>query len=103
MGKIIDKIQTEIVKVGKAEELSDYSSLDNKEKSKKLQTLITYYKDISKNTYGCVNLITTISKTRIFKPINEYDIIGRIKCSEEVMNIIDNEIKIKYLYGNSKE
>jgi hypothetical protein len=37
-------------------------------------------------------LITTISKTRILKPINEYDIIGRSICSNVVMDKIDEQL-----------
>lgn len=61
-------------------------------KIKKLSTLLTYYKSNVKSTYACCSLITTISKTKIFLPINEYDIIGRERCSSEVMDKIDNEI-----------
>ena len=46
-----------------------------------------------KKTYACCNLITTISKERIFPPINEYDIIGKARCSNEILNDIDKEIK----------
>lgn len=65
---------------------------NSESKIKKLDTLITYYKSNIKNTYACISLITTISKTRILQPINEFDIIGRERCSNEVMDKIDGEI-----------
>lgn len=49
-----------------------------------------------KTSFGCTNLITTISKTRLLKPINEYDIIGKALCPNEVLNIIDNDIIQKF-------
>lgn len=69
----------------------------------KLNTLLSYYKSNVKSTFACCSLITTISKKRIFLPINEYDIIGRVKCSAEIMNKIDEEIKKRFtLTFNSK-
>ena len=58
--------------------------------------VLDYYKSNHKNTYACCSLITTISKTRILSPINEYDIIGRKKCSDEVLDLIDKDIKDKF-------
>ena len=58
----------------------------------KLDFLIKYYENNLKVTYGCTNLITTISKSRLISPINEYDIVGKARCSDEVLNIIDNDI-----------
>lgn len=87
--KLIKKVNKEIINVEKSNEIKN---LNNDAKIKKLNTLLSYYKSNVKNTYACCSLITTISKTRIFQPINEYDIIGREKCSDEVMNKIDNEI-----------
>ena len=69
---------------------------DDKVKETKLHNVLDYYKTNKKNTYACCSLITTISKTRILSPINEYDIIGRKKCSNEILNLIDNDIKDKF-------
>jgi len=69
---------------------------DDKVKKTKLHNVLNYYKTNKKNTYACCSLITTISKTRILSPINEYDIIGRKKCSNEVLNLIDDDIKDKF-------
>lgn len=62
----------------------------------KLDTLIKYYKYSIKHTYACCSLITTISKTRLLKPINEYDIIGTSICSDEVLNKIEAELCDKF-------
>lgn len=72
------------------------STISEETKIRKLYTLLSYYRSNQKNTYACCSLITTISKTRIFKPINEYDFIGKERCSEKVMNKIDNEIIDKF-------
>ncbi len=69
---------------------------DDKVKETKLHNVLDYYKSNHKNTYACCSLITTISKTRILSPINEYDIIGRKKCSDEVLDLIDKDIKEKF-------
>ena len=94
---LIDKVKKELTKLGIAEEHNSKElSLEENIKLKKLNTLLSYYKSNQKYTYACCSLVTTISKTRIFKPINEYDIIGREKCSDEIMNKIDKEILDKF-------
>lgn len=97
--KLIDKIKKELVKIGIKEEM-DFkdikSTISEETKIRKLYTLLSYYRSNQKNTYACCSLITTISKTRIFKPINEYDFICKERCSEKVMNKIDNEIIDKF-------
>ena len=78
--KLIDKIKKELVKIGIREEmdLDDRNlTIEEQLKIRKLLTLLTYYESNQKNTYACCSLVTTISKTRIFKPINEYDFIVR--------------------------
>lgn len=93
---LIKKINNEMIpikeKITKNEELT----IEENTKLNKLDTLLSYYKSNVKSTYACCSLITTISKERIFLPINEYDIIGRAKCSNKVMEIIDNEIKNRF-------
>ena len=69
---------------------------DDPVKEKKLHNVLDYYKTNKNNTYACCSLITTISKTRILSPINEYDIIGRKKCSKDILDLIDNDIKDKF-------
>lgn len=97
--KLIEKVNKELLDIGVCEEfrlMDEKTAVSNIVKSKKLYTLISYYKSNVKNTYACCSLITTISKTRIFKPINEYDIVGKERCSDEVMNKIDAEIIKKF-------
>ncbi len=69
---------------------------NNLVKEKKLHNVLDYYKTNKNNTYACCSLITTISKTRILSLINEYDIIGHKKCSKEILDLIDNELKDRF-------
>lgn len=94
IGKLIEKIKKELINLGINEELNNDKIYE--EKRKKLNTLLTYYNNNFKTTYACCDLITTISKSRIIYPINEYDIIGREKCSNEVMDKIDYEISKRF-------
>lgn len=97
--KFVMKIKTELLKIGVKEEYDIDNvelPLSNKIKIKKLCMLLSYYKCNQKNTYACCSLITTISKERIFKPINEYDFIGKERCSSLVMDKIDREIIDKF-------
>ena len=98
IGKLINKINNEIINIIKEEK--NTQNPVNSIKIKKLETLLSYYKSNVKNTYGCCSLITTISKNRIFPPINEYDIIGSARCSSEVMEKIDNEVKKRFTKFN---
>ena len=70
---------------------------NDKVKEKKLHNVLDYYNCNKQNTFACCSLITTISKTRILSPINEYDIIGRKKCSSDILTKIDNDIKDKFM------
>ena len=98
ISKLMDKIKNELLKMGINEELNKntFNNYKNDAKTEKLYTLLSYYKSNFKNTYACSSLITTISKTRVFPPINEYDIVGREKCSDEIMDKIDKEIMDKF-------
>lgn len=87
------QIKKQIVDIGKNEELEPMEQTQEKAiKIKKLNTLLSYYKSNRKNTYACCSLITTISKTKILKPINELDIIGKTRCSRSIMETIDKEL-----------
>lgn len=55
------------------------------------------YKQYDKTTYAKAVDITTISKARLRK-INAYDPIGDIKVSNDVLDAIDDEIKLLYLH-----
>lgn len=97
--KLIEKIKKELLKIVIKEEF-DFKdrklTIEEQIKIKKLYNVLDYYRSNQKNTYACSSLITTISKTRIFKPINEYDFVGKERCSEEVMNKIDKELIEKF-------
>lgn len=54
--------------------------------------VIKRYASLKDHTYAKVNQITTISKKRIMKPINEIDPIRRLRVSNEVLNRIDKKI-----------
>lgn len=88
---LIKKVELEMTKYSIEVEQGTISKTDVK--LFKLNNLIRFYKSCIKHSYGCVNLVTTISKTRILKPINEYDIIGRSICSSDVLDMIDKAIK----------
>ena len=65
-------------------------------KKRKIEKVIQFYKKHKKNTYACINQITTISKERLYNPINEYDIVGTSKCSDEILDKIDELIIENY-------
>ena len=93
--KLVKKIQKELLTLGVEEELKEnnrYVKTEKIAKVKKLTSLLEYYKKNQKNTFACCSLITTISKSRIIGPINEFDILGRARCSSEVMDLIDKTI-----------
>ncbi len=94
INELINKIKFELLNMGINEEFDDYKNINDEDeiKIRKLYTILNYYKSNFKNTYACCSLITTISKTRIFKPINEYDIIGNAKCNKTIMDKLDNAI-----------
>jgi len=95
----------ELVKKIESEKSSCFSpnkkSVIDEVKLNKLVVLINYYKSKVKRTYACCSLVTTISKTRIIKPINEYDIIGNAICSNEVMDKIDIETINRFISKKS--
>lgn len=59
---------------------------------KLIKEMISFYSNYAKSSYGCINQITTISKSKIMKPKNEFDIIGRAKCGKQIMDLISNSI-----------
>lgn len=96
INQLIKRVEKEIIDIGMKEEHNKIKNSIDEAKFQKLNTLLSYYKNNAKNTYACCSLITTISKTKIILPINEYDIIGRVRCSNEVMDKIDKEIVDKF-------
>lgn len=97
MDTFITKMNHELTKIAKESEHSK-NKANNEEKMQKINDVIDYYSGYVKHTYACINLITTISKTRISKPINEFDILGVERCSDEVMRKIDKAVE-NYLIG----
>ena len=90
INKLIEKIKKELVKIGIDEEFdigSKKLNIEDETKIRKLYTVLTYYKG---------NKMNTISKSRILKPINEYDFVGKEKCPKEVMDKIDKELIEKF-------
>lgn len=97
---LMDKVQKEVDTVKEKKEKNEIPDTKDLVKIKKLNTLISYYKSNVKRTFACCNLITTISKERIFPPINEYDIIGKARCSSEILNNLDAHFKNNFTLDN---
>lgn len=93
---LVKKVQKELEPINLKTHNCEKLTIEEKTKLNKLETLLSYYKSNVKTTFACCSLITTISKERIFLPINEYDIIGRAKCPKEIMDRIDEEIKNRF-------
>lgn len=93
-----NKIKTETEKLDdlKTNEVSQENDNYYLVQVDKLKFILNYYQKNLKASYGCTNLITTISKTRLIRPINEYDIIGKTICPNEVLDIIDDDIIRKF-------
>lgn len=62
----------------------------------KLRKVKRYYSYCSELSYAVVDQIKIISKLRIQKPINEYDIVGKLKFDDEIMEKIDKKIISMY-------
>lgn len=64
---------------------------------KKINSIIKYYENRKdKISYACVDHLKTISKLSISNNINEYDYLPNLKCSAELMKIIDEAIIKEY-------
>lgn len=57
-----------------------------------LKFIIDHYKKFDKQTYACVNNITSISKLRIGK-MNRFDPSGKMEIDENSLNLLDNKFK----------
>lgn len=72
--------------------------MNNNETSKinkeidKLTKVAVEYAEKKVSSFACYQNITTISKTRILPPINEYDIVCKACCPKETMDKIDEKI-----------
>ncbi len=96
---LINKVKKEFQPIEEKLNKNQDLTIEEKTKLNKLTNLLSYYQSSVKGTHACCSLITTISKERIFLPINEYDIIGRARCSNEIMNMIDEEIKKRFTFN----
>ena len=68
-----------------------------KKEIKSIETILKYYKKTRNNlSYARIDQIRTISKLNIIPPMNQYDVVGKIKCSDDIMKQIDNEIIAKF-------
>lgn len=68
-----------------------------KKEIKSIETILKYYKKTRNNlSYVRIDQIRTISKLNIIPPMNQYDVVGKIKCSDDIMKQIDNEIIVKF-------
>nr|DAE74046.1 MAG TPA: PemK-like protein [Caudoviricetes sp.] len=83
---VIDKLIEELDKI------MDTVDKDDKVATIKLSNLVRYYKKEVNLTFACINQITTISKSRILFPFNEYDKIGKIKCDIDILEKIDEKV-----------
>ena len=72
------------------------SELTNK--GEKLEQIVKFYDTYKTVSHACYSQIKVISKSRISKPINEYDITNGTICSKEIMDIIDREV-IRFYSG----
>ena len=66
----------------------EISTLDTEE----LHKILSEYKKYKEFSYAYISQITTISKSRLIYPKNKLDIINKIRCSDDVLNKIDDEI-----------
>ena len=81
----------------KIDELKKLLIEENNNNIKKIKECIKYYSNRKdKMTYACIKHLKTISKLSIYKPINEFDYIDKIKISNELLRKIDEEIVKEY-------
>ena len=62
-----------------------------------LERVKKYTEDLDKDTYIKVDAITTIDKNKIFKRKDDLDPLTRVTVSEDILELIDNEIKNLFL------
>lgn len=63
--------------------------------------VVARYNKMNKNSYALIQIITTISKIRILKPMNKYDPIANLKVSDGILDKIDCKI-IETLTGQKE-
>ena len=60
--------------------------------AKEVFYLLDEYKKYKDFSYAYISQITTVSKIRLIYSNNKYDIINRARCSNEILDKIDDEI-----------
>jgi len=93
--KYIDELKLELREIAQSENVIERAS-EKQEEFRIVQKMIDYYSNYAKNSYACINQVTTISKKKIIHPKNKFDIIGRAKCNSKTMKIISKELIKKY-------
>ena len=84
--------KNELIKLSQQIELSN-----DKKEIKKINQCMKYYQNRkNKISYACVDHLKTISKLSILKPINEFDYLPNLRCSQEIMKQIDEAIINEY-------
>ena len=84
--------ENELIKLSQQIELSN-----DKKEIKKINQCIKYYQNRkNKISYACIDHLKTISKLSVLKPINEFDYLPNLKCSQEIMKRIDEAIISEY-------
>ena len=98
----LNKLEEELAKLNN--EIKNIDIIDKKNiqqlstKSEKITAILNYYKSVENNfSYALIDQIRTISKLNILRPINQYDIVNRTKCTEGEMIQIDKAIAKKFI------
>lgn len=85
------------IKTLKIDSKESIDEIDKLEKQKEIiKHMIRDFQVYFKDTYVCINQITTISKDKIKISNNKFDIINKVRCDDGVMQIISDEIIKKY-------
>lgn len=95
LNKYVEKLNSEISEIINSNDTRE-KVIEKQEELKIIQQMIEYYSNYAKNSYACINQITTISKKKIMHPKNKFDIIGRAKCNSRTMQLISEAIIKKY-------
>lgn len=92
LDSLIDNFKKESLNIDSEDELNKKIN-DEMEKVKKI---IDYYSRNPVCSFACYKNITTINKSRIKNPINEYDFINKAICDNSVMTKLDLKILEHY-------
>ncbi|MBF1099385.1 type II toxin-antitoxin system PemK/MazF family toxin [Solobacterium sp.] len=66
----------------------------------KFKQLSEKYEPMLKKSYAVVSQITTISKLKIIKPINEFDPLKKLIVKDSILNKLDEEIIRRFTQNN---